>query len=126
LVFGFMGFPVSLAPIGLGIGIWVMVGAIAALPDPAAIGRVKLGQSWARLKGLPRTAWSTAIAHFGVGGPVIGIACATAFQTEIVTSMRPGEAMEIAGYTVTYEGEAQVSGPNFTAEQGSFTITSPR
>ncbi|WMT88086.1 heme lyase CcmF/NrfE family subunit [Pelagibacterium sp. 26DY04] len=125
LVFGFMGFPVSLAPIGLGIGIWVMVGAIAELADRAAIGRVKLGQSWARLKGLPRTAWSTAIAHFGVGVSVIGIVCATAFQTEIVTSMRPGEAMEIAGYTVTYEGEAQVSGPNFTAEQGSFTITSP-
>jgi cytochrome c-type biogenesis protein CcmF len=123
LVFGFMGFPVSLAPIGLGIGIWVMVGAIAELADRAAIGRVKLDQSWARLKGLPRTAWS--IAHFGVGVSVIGIVCATAFQTEIVTSMRPGQAMDIAGYTITYEGEAQVSGPNFNAERGNFIIASP-
>ncbi|HWJ89250.1 MAG TPA: heme lyase CcmF/NrfE family subunit [Pelagibacterium sp.] len=125
LVFGFLGFPITLAPIGLGIGIWVMVGAIAELVDRAAIGRVGMAQSWARLKGLPRTTWSTAIAHFGVGVSVIGIVCATAFQTEIVTSMRPGEATEIAGYTVTYEGEELVSGPNFTAEQGSFMIGSP-
>src|SRR5690606_38479152 len=125
LVFGFLGFPITLAPIGLGIGIWVMVGAIAELADRAAIGRTSLKQSWARFKGLPRTAFSTAIAHFGVGVSVIGIVCATAFQTEIVTSMRPGETVDIAGYSISYEGEARVQGQNFVAEQGRFTIASP-
>ncbi|WMT86475.1 heme lyase CcmF/NrfE family subunit [Pelagibacterium sp. 26DY04] len=125
LVFAFLGFPVTLAPIGLGIGIWVMVGAIAEIADRIAAGRVAPRQSWARLKGLPRTAWSTAIAHFGVGVSVIGIVCATAFQTEIVTSMRAGETIEISEYSVTYQGETQVGGPNFTAERGSFMIHSP-
>ena len=125
LVFGFMGFPITLAPIGLGIGIWVMVGAIAELADRAAVGRVGLKQSWARFKGLPRTAFSTAIAHFGMGVSVIGIVCATAFQTEIVSSMRPGEVIEIAGYSIAYDGESRISGPNFTGEQGRFTIADP-
>ena len=51
--------------------------------------------------------------------------CATAYQTEIVTSMRAGETIEISGYLVTYQGETQVDGPNFTAERGSFAIRSP-
>jgi cytochrome c-type biogenesis protein CcmF len=125
LIFGFLGFPTTLAPIGLAIGIWVMAGALAELADRAAVGRVTPRQSWARFKGLPRTAWSTSIAHFGVGVAAIGIVCATAFQTEIVTSMRAGESMPIAGYTVTYEGEAEVAGANFSAERGSFVIASP-
>jgi len=125
VVFGFLGFPISLAPIGLGIGIWVMVGAIAELAERAAIGKVKWAQSWQRLKGLPKTAWSTSIAHFGVGVSVIGIVCATAFQTETVTSMQAGETVEIAGYSITYEGEAHFEGPNFTADQGTFGIDAP-
>ena len=125
LVFGFMGFPISLAPIGLGIGIWVMVGAIAELAERAAIGKTKWAQSWQRLKGLPKTAWSTAIAHFGVGVSVIGIVCATAFQTEIVTSMQAGEAVDIAGYSISYQGETHIEGPNFSADRGAFLIDAP-
>ncbi|WP_196259199.1 heme lyase CcmF/NrfE family subunit [Pelagibacterium limicola] len=125
IVFALMGFPVSLAPIGLGIGFWVMFGAIAEIADKGAIGRASLAQNWSRLKGLPRSVWSTAIAHFGVGVTVIGIVCATAFQTEIVTSMRQGESVEIAGYTVHYDGERLVEGPNYMAEQGAFRVTTP-
>ena len=61
------GTPVSLAPLGLLLGIWVAFGAIAELIDRAKIGRIALGDSMRRLFGLPRTAWSTAIAHFGMG-----------------------------------------------------------
>ncbi len=125
LVFGFMGFPVTLAPIGLAIGIWVMVGAIADLFDRAAFGRSQLGQSMARLRGLPRIVWSTTLAHFGMGVTVIGVVCATAFQTELVTSMRPGETIDISGYAITYEGEAQANGPNYTGERGMFFIDGP-
>ncbi len=125
IVFALLGFPVSLAPIGLGIGFWVMFGAIAELADKAALGRTALKQSWSRLKGLPRSVWSTAIAHFGVGVTVLGVVFATAFQTEIITSMRQGENVEIAGYTVQYEGERVMEGPNYTAEQGAFRITTP-
>ncbi|SDG36412.1 heme lyase CcmF/NrfE family subunit [Pelagibacterium luteolum] len=125
VVYGFMGFPISLAPIGLAIGFWVMVGAIADLVDRAAFGRTGFRQSMARLRGLPRTAWSTALAHFGMGVTVLGVVCATAFQTEIVTSMRQGETVDIAGYSITYEGEIHTDGPNFSADRGSYAVISP-
>ena len=125
IVFAFLGFPVSLAPIGLAIGFWVMFGAMAEITDRAGIGRKNVRTALARLKGLPRTAWSTTIAHFGVGVTVLGVVCATAFETEIVTTMQRGDSVDIAGYTVTYEGEEVVEGPNYRADQGRFTITSP-
>ena len=125
LVFSFLGFPMTLAPIGLGLGIWVMVGALAELADRVGVGRINAAKSWARLKGLPRAAWSTTLAHFGVGVSVVGIVCATAFETEVVTSLRVGETIEFAGYTASYQGETQLDGPNYTAERGTFQIRSP-
>ena len=125
IVFALLGFPVSLAPLGLGLGFWVMLGAIAELFDKAAFRRAGFRQGLARLKGLPRTVWSTAIAHFGVGVTVLGVVFATAFQTEIVTSMRQGESAEIAGYTVHYDGEQMLEGPNYIAERGTFRVTTP-
>ncbi|GGA54123.1 heme lyase CcmF/NrfE family subunit [Pelagibacterium lentulum] len=126
IVFAFLGFPVSMAPIGLAIGIWVMVGAVAELIDRAAFRKVGFGEGMKRFRGLPRSVYSTAIAHFGVGVSVIGIVCATAYETEIVTAMQPGQTIDLAGYEITYEGEQVVQGPNYTADQGQFTVVSPR
>src|SRR5690606_9844141 len=93
--------------------------------DRAGIGRKNFRTALARLKGLPRTSWSTAIAHFGVGVTVLGVVCATAFEVEIVTSMQRGDSVEIGGYTVTYNGEQAIEGPNYLADQGQFSILSP-
>ncbi|WP_127145674.1 heme lyase CcmF/NrfE family subunit [Pelagibacterium montanilacus] len=125
LVFAFMGFPMTLAPLGLAIGIWVMVGAVAEVADRANLGRVAPGESWRRVRGMPRTVWSTAMAHFGVGVMVVGVVCATAFETEIVTSMQAGDQFEVAGYTVTYSGERAIEGPNYAADQGEFVVDAP-
>ena len=125
LVFAFLGFPVSMAPIGLAIGIWAMVGSLVEIWERTAFRKAGLAQGWRRLKGLPRTVYSTAFAHFGVGMTVIGIVCATAYQTEIVTAMQPGQTMQLAGYAVTYESEHNLEGPNYVAERGTFTIGAP-
>ncbi|HWT91767.1 MAG TPA: cytochrome c-type biogenesis CcmF C-terminal domain-containing protein, partial [Solirubrobacteraceae bacterium] len=67
LVSALRGDSVSLAPLGLLLGFWVAFGAIAELVDRSKLGRIPPRESWRRLSGLPRSAWSTAIAHFGVG-----------------------------------------------------------
>jgi cytochrome c-type biogenesis protein CcmF len=73
---------VSLAPLGLLLGFWVTLGALAELIDRARFGKMALGQSLRRLFGLPRTAWATALAHFGLGVTVIGIVAATAWSSK--------------------------------------------
>ncbi|HEV7344773.1 MAG TPA: heme lyase CcmF/NrfE family subunit [Devosia sp.] len=119
------GVSISLAPIGLLLGFWVAFGAVAELVDRSKLGRIPLRESGRRLAGLPRTAWSTAIAHFGIGVTVLGIVSTTAWETELVTTLNPGESAQLSGYTVVFDRFAQVPGPNYLADEGHFTVTDP-
>ena len=120
------GAHVSLAPLGLLLGFWVMFGAIAELVDRSKLGRIPLGESWRRLKGLPRTAFSTALGHFGLGVTVIGIVVTTAWQSELITTVGTGETVTLNGYQVQLvKLDEDVPGPNYTADHGEFVITAP-
>jgi cytochrome c-type biogenesis protein CcmF len=119
------GASVSLTPIGLLLGFWVALGAIAELVDRAQFGRIAMTISLRRLLGLPRTAWATAIAHFGLGITVLGIVAVSSWEREVVTSMAPGTTLELAGYNLSFEGVERVEGPNYLADRGTFTITAP-
>ena len=124
LIFALSGGSLSLAPLGLLLGFWVAFGAVAELVDRAAIGRVPLATSWNRLIGLPRSAYSTALAHFGLGVSVIGIVAASAWQLELITTMQPGTTKTIGEYTVRFDGIKDVEVENYAAEVGNFTVTS--
>jgi cytochrome c-type biogenesis protein CcmF len=125
LFFSLSGASLSLAPLGLLLGFWVMFGALAELADKARLGRLPIGQSMRRLIGLPRTSFSTALAHFGMGVCVIGIVAATAWEAERVVTMNPGDQQVVAGYTISFSGLTEEAGPNFAAEHGTFVITAP-
>ena len=117
------GRPMSIAPLGLLLGFWVAFGALAELADRSKLGRIRIGESWRRLTGLPRTAYSTALAHFGLGVTIIGIVSASAWQEELVTTVVPGQTVTLAGYSITFDELVPVSGPNYEAEEGRFTLT---
>ncbi|HEY8595212.1 MAG TPA: heme lyase CcmF/NrfE family subunit [Devosiaceae bacterium] len=123
--FAATGFHVSLAPFGLLLGSWVILGALAELVDRSRLGRIPFSESIRRLKGLPRTAWSTAIAHMGLGITVLGIVSSTAWQGETITTLSPGEGADVAGYSVHYDNVETLAGPNYTADANHFTITAP-
>jgi cytochrome c-type biogenesis protein CcmF len=123
LIFALSGASISLAPLGLLLGFWVAFGAIAELVDRSGLFRMSFGKSFRRLAGLPRSAFSTALAHFGIGMSVIGIVAATAWQAELVTTMQPGTSKSVAGYTVTLDGVQTIQGENYAAEEGRFTVS---
>ncbi|MDP1731511.1 MAG: heme lyase CcmF/NrfE family subunit [Devosia sp.] len=125
LFFALSGASVSLAPLGLLLGFWVAFGALADIADRARLFRADMGTSLRRLFGLPRTAWATAIAHFGIGVTVIGIVSTSAWESELVTAMQPGANATVAGYTIQFDGIDRTEGQNFSGERGTFTITSP-
>lgn len=125
IIFALSGAKVSLAPIGFLLGFWVAFGAIAELIDRAKIGRIPFGESWRRLKGLPKTAWSTSIAHLGVGVTVLGVVAVSAWETENITVLRANETTTLAGYEVTLTDEKEMRGPNFFAEELGFSVAGP-
>lgn len=125
LVSALGGISISLAPLGLLLGFWVTFGAFAELIERGRIGRIPVGESVRRLVGLPRTIWSTALGHMGLGLTVLGIVSVTAWETELVTTLNPGETTELSGYTLAFDSFEQIPGPNYMADTGHFTVTAP-
>ncbi|PYB76886.1 heme lyase CcmF/NrfE family subunit [Rhizobium wuzhouense] len=111
-----------MAVFGLALGFFVIGGALADLWYRAGFGKHPFATAWSRFKGLPRSAFGTALAHFGLGVTVIGIVAVSTFQTEHVVEMKPGMTTEAGGYVLTFDGMRAAKGPNYTEDQGHFTI----
>ncbi|MFM9941905.1 MAG: heme lyase CcmF/NrfE family subunit [Hyphomicrobiaceae bacterium] len=112
-----------LAPFALALGVWVIAGSVSELAFRAKAGQAPWPEVWRRLRHLPRASYGSALAHAGVGISVIGIVATSAWQTEKVVAMRPGEKLEIAGYTLEFRGTAPGVGPNYKELTGSFAVT---
>ena len=121
-VFWLWGMKQVLAPIGVGLAVWIMAGSIAELVTRTRIGEIGLSRGLSRLVGLPRSAFGTTFGHFGIGVTLLGIVMSTAFQTELVRTVRPGDTFDVAEYQLTYSGLAPRQGPNFTEQVGHFTV----
>ncbi len=111
-----------LAALGVGLGIWGMLGAIAEPAMRIKLFRAPLGDSLRRAIGLPRSAWGTAMAHFGVGMTVLGVVAVSAWQTENILVMKPGDTTEIAGYDIHFNALQERRGPNFDEQFATFTV----
>ena len=119
------GTSISLASLGLLLGFWVAIGALADLADRAKVGRIPFSQSLRRLKGLPRGAWSTSLAHLGVGVTLLGIVSVSAWQSERVDVMVPDQTIELAGFKVRMQEETRRREDNFIADSVGFEVTAP-
>jgi cytochrome c-type biogenesis protein CcmF len=112
-----------LAPLALGLGVWLIVGSLVDLADRIQLFRVRAGTSLSRFVGLPRSALGTVVAHAGIGLVVIGIVSTTAYQTEEIVTLRPGETVDVAGYTLLFQGTAPATGPNYREDRVQFAVS---
>jgi cytochrome c-type biogenesis protein CcmF len=63
------------------------------------------------------------LAHAGIGISVIGIVATTAWQSEVVLSMKAGDRAGIAGYQLTFRGAVPAQGPNYQEQIGLLAVT---
>ncbi|MGI9378676.1 MAG: heme lyase CcmF/NrfE family subunit [Methyloligellaceae bacterium] len=111
-----------LAPFAIGLGIWLIAGAISEIAFRAKFLKVPWKETWRRLRNLNRAAYGTALGHGGVGVMVLGIAATSAWQQENIVALNPGESSEIAGYTIVFKGVAPNRGPNYEEQIGQFEV----
>jgi len=95
------GGPVA-APLGVGLGLYLVLGSLNEIVTRSWSKGTPMAVAWRKARGLPRSAWGTAIAHAGVGLTVIGVA-ATAWGVEAIGSLKPGERLNAGGYEVRLE-----------------------
>jgi cytochrome c-type biogenesis protein CcmF len=112
-----------LAPFGIALGVWIVAGALSEWATRVKLLRVEAAETWRRARGLPRSAHGTTLAHVGMGLTVLGIVATSAWQSEHVVTMRPGDSTDIAGYTLAFRGVAPARGPNYQEQVGLFAVT---
>jgi cytochrome c-type biogenesis protein CcmF len=120
LVLAFMlsGGPV-LAILGVALGIYLVLGSLDEIVARALRGRGD--RIFGRLRGIPRGTYAMVLAHVGAGLMVLGIA-ATAFEQEKIIAMKPGETVPIGGFSLTLNGLATQTGPNYNAMVARFSL----
>ena len=111
-----------LAPIGVGLGLFLILGSINELVTRSWPAGFSLRLAVRRAAGLPRQAYGSAIAHAGLGLTVIGIA-ATAWHVETITLMHLGDSRNVGGYTLTLAKLSPLQGPNYRETAASFSVT---
>jgi len=122
VVWGLQTGTALLAPVGLALAAWVVLGVLAELVERSGLPRVPLGTALSRLARLPRADWGKLIAHTGLGLSVMGIAAVTAWQVEDIRLARPGDVIPLGGYEVRFDGVSEGKGPNYTLQRGHFTV----
>ncbi len=112
-----------LAAAAMGLAAWLLVASLVEWGERIKLFRTPLGDSWRRARNLPRAAHGMTLAHSGMAIAMAGMIGASVWNLEEVRNLRPGESMEVAGYTYLFEGVEQIEGPNYLADRARFTVT---
>ena len=111
-----------LAPLGIGLGFWLIIGSAADIVLRAKGRGVGASLTLKRALGLPLSIWGSVLAHMGVGVTMIGVAC-TAWGLEKIIDMKPGDRVPLAHYEITLEGGGVRKGPDYTETYARFLVT---
>ncbi|MBZ9957553.1 MULTISPECIES: heme lyase CcmF/NrfE family subunit [unclassified Mesorhizobium] len=110
------------AALGVGLAVWLILGALTDLAVKAGFGNVAARVMVRRLLGLPRSVFGTALAHLGLGLTTLGIVGTLCFGTEKILSMHAGQTVELSGHTLRFVGLHPAQGPNYSEDRGRFQL----
>jgi cytochrome c-type biogenesis protein CcmF len=111
-----------LAPLGVALAFFVIVGSFAELTERTRLFRQPLAHSFRRATGVPSAVWGGALAHAGLGLCLLGVVGATAWNEERIQTLRSGEMIEFAGRSLVLENVGERMGSNYRDIVGSFAV----
>jgi len=107
------------AGMGLALATWLGGSTIVewcARVRPFAAGSI------GRVLHMPRAAHGMSLAHMGMAIVIAGVTAASAWKQEHIQTMSPGQSVDMAGYTIRFDGATPHRGPNYDAARGQFTV----
>ncbi len=122
VIFAMEGGGPILVPFVVGLAFFVMAGAVTDIVERTGLRRVPLWAAYGRAYGLPRSAWGSAFAHFGLGITLLGIVGETQWSLERIAELKPGQTITIRRYELYFDGMVQRAGPNYREMAGHFTV----
>ncbi|MEM6488565.1 MAG: heme lyase CcmF/NrfE family subunit, partial [Pseudomonadota bacterium] len=103
VVWGLQTGAALLAPVGIALAVWMVLGAVVELIERAGWPRAGLQGGLRRLARLPRAEWGKWLAHSGLAVMTVGIAAITAWEREDINLYEPGDTVLIAGYRLDFD-----------------------
>ncbi|CTQ50923.1 heme lyase CcmF/NrfE family subunit [Jannaschia donghaensis] len=106
-------------PLGAGLGVWLVAGALVDLATRT--GRGRWSERLGRVTRLPGADWGKALAHGGLGITIFGVAALTAWQQEEIAVLDIGDTLTLGRYEVVLNDVTRVQGPNYFATRADLT-----
>lgn len=113
----------TLAPLAIGLAVFVVVGAVIDIVERIGLFRLPARIAFQRARGLPRSAWGTMFAHAGIGLALIGIVCETSWNSENIRTMKAGDVASVGGYELKLDSLTPRSGPNYRETVAKFSVS---
>ncbi len=110
------------AALGMGVGAWLLLATMVEWAERVRLFRVPPRDSLRRATNLPRSAYGMTVAHVGTALLVMGVVGNTAWKSETVQVMRPGETIPIGPRALVFEGAERMPGPNYDAIRGRLRL----
>ncbi len=112
----------TLVALGFALAAWVIVGGFAIVARRWRLGEASESTVTRLMRTTPRAVWGLVLGHVGMGVLCAGVTAASAFSTDRVVMMRPGQAVAIGPATVRMDGIGMVAGPNYQSLMARFTV----
>jgi len=111
-----------LAYVSILLGFWLFLATLREWAMRIRLFDVPFGEAMRRARNLPRASYGMTLAHAGLAVVIFGFVGSSAWKSEQVVFVKPGDEISIAGFDVTFEGVEQVRGPNYFADRGKLTV----
>ncbi len=126
--------PVSIGAAAVLTAFWFDIGQITTLAGLSCafwLASTSLLPLWQRFRhrGGPRGLrqplgyYGMTLAHFGLAVFLVGVTVSNHFSIEKTVRLETGESATLGNYTFLFEGIREIEGPNYTAQEGLFTIS---
>ncbi len=109
-----------LVSFGLALALWIVTTSWVNLRE--RLGTSK-GGLWSKLAIQPRGYYGMLIAHCGIAVFIVGVTLVKGYETERDVRMAIGESVSISSYAFRFDGVENVTGPNYRAARGHFTLS---
>ena len=111
-----------LAYVSVLIALWLLFATLREWAMRIRLFEVPINEALRRARNMPRAAHGMTMAHAGVAVLMLGMIGSTAWKSEEIAFVKPGSAVSIAGFDVTFEGVERVNGPNYFADRGTLLV----
>ncbi len=103
--------------------VWVVLMSLGALVSQS---RREADRLLVGLGRLPGRVWGMHLAHIGLAVVMVGILMVSLHSSGKDVRMKPGDQLQLEGYSFRFEGVRRRPGPNYIANYGSLRIVGPQ